>query len=100
MRILLILTLMLSFSAIASDDVWESEFPDNVNTFIYDEVHYQCALADYVDGIIAIETVDFPLGKTYIPDFSMYGDIAQGYIAVDVTFEGDLHLKELECPRP
>ena len=91
--------LVVSTSAF-SQDMWESEFPDAVNKFIYQEVHSTCLMADYVDGIIAVEEIGSELVITYIADFSMYGDIAQGYIAVDLTFEGDLYLSDLDCPRP
>lgn len=99
MKTLVLLLCCLSFNVMATD-FWDSDFPDHVDRFIYEQVHYKCHMADYVDGIIAFEEVEYELGKTYVADFSMYGDIAQGYIAVDETFEGDLELSDLECPRP
>lgn len=99
MKLLLLIIVMASSFTVFAQDTWESEFPERVNQFIFDEVHYKCEMADYVDGIIAVETLDYPLGKTYVADFSMYGDVAKGYIAVDVTFQGDIYLSELECPR-
>lgn len=99
MRKLILLMSLIVLSANANT-FWDSEFPDFVDKFIFEKVHFKCANADYVDGIIAYEEVDYANGKTYVADFSMYGDIAQGFIAVDVTFEGELYLADLECPRP
>jgi hypothetical protein len=98
MKKLILFMMVLSSTAFASN-FWDSEFPDFVDKFIYEKVHFKCANADYVDGIIAYDEVDHPNGKTYVADFSMYGDIAEGFVAVDVTFEGELYLADLECPR-
>lgn len=97
---ILTLTLLLSSLSAFGQTFWDSDFPDHIDKFIYEEVHHKCALSDYVDSLIAVEEIQFEKGKTYIADFGMYGDIAQGFIAVDETFDGEIILADLECPRP
>ncbi len=95
----LLFTLLFSSLAFAQN-YWESEFPDHINKFIYEQVHYRCTYADYVDGIIADLEMDFPQGKIYTAIFSMYGDIQDSSITVSETFEGDLEVDDLVCPNP
>jgi hypothetical protein len=98
MKILMTLAIaMISFNA-SSQNFWSSDFPINVNKFIYKQVHYKCLIADYIDGIITDEVINFNGEKFYNATFSIFGDIQDSYITVIETSDGILGLESLKCP--
>lgn len=100
MKLIAILTILsAALCANASSTPWDSDFPNAVDGFIYETVHSQCSMSDYVDGIIPAETYT-ENGKTiYVADFSMYGDVAYGFISVRQN-DSKVELVDLICPTP
>jgi hypothetical protein len=99
MKAVAVIVCLLSLSTHAGY-FWDSEFPDNVDKFIYKHVSYNCMLSDYVDGLVTDEVIETNANKSYTADFSMYGDIAKGFVVVNESALGELTLEDLDCPRP
>lgn len=90
--------LLFMFSA-PSFSSWESEYPKEVNEFIHQQVHAKCFYADYVDGIIALQVEESTDYSLYTADFSMFGDITEGYIVIKMNAQNNLLLIDLACPQ-
>ncbi len=99
MKPVLILLVGLFSLNIFPQSYWDSEFPDYIDRFIYREINYRCSSSDIADGIIADEVIDFPQGATYIATFTKNDEIIDGFVAVDITFMGDLYINDYECPQ-
>jgi hypothetical protein len=95
----LVIFLTLLSTSVYAQDMWESEFPQHINQYIFSTTHYNCLYSDYIDGIIAEEIIITSKKKTYIASFSVFGEPDQGSIEVVEDIQQNLSLSDISCPQ-